>query len=408
MKQRVVVTGIGIYSCLGQDIESVKNSLYNGISGVGRIPGRIEYGYSTDFSGVVPSPNLKGLIDRRLRIGLAQQGEYAFMAVKQALLSANLDEDFISKNETGLIVGNDSSSESLIDDCHIMDQKHDTELLGSSAVFKNLNSTVSMNLSTIFKLKGVNFSLSAACASSSHTIGVAKMYIENNMQERIICVGAQEVNLYSTMSFDALRVFTKYKGDPTKASRPFSVDRDGLVPSGGAAAVILESLESAQKRGAKIYGEIAGYGFSGDGFKISTPESNSTAIAMQRAIDNAGISLKDVDYINAHATSTPIGDAAEAKSISTLFADYKPLVSSTKSLTGHECWMAGTSELIYSLIMMNNDFVAPNINFLDYDEYSSKINLALETKECNIDNILSNSFGFGGTNSCLLIKKYKN
>jgi 3-oxoacyl-[acyl-carrier-protein] synthase-1 len=269
-----------------------------------------------------------------------------------------------------------------------------------------MNSTVTMNLSTIFRLRGINLTISAACASGSHSIGLAYLLIKNGLQEMIICGGAQEVNMYAMSSFDGLGVFSLCEDEPAKASRPFDSRRDGLVPSGGAATLVLESYDSAVKRGANIIAEIIGYGFSSNGGHISTPNIVGPSSAMKRALDEAKIKPHEIDYINAHATSTPVGDTNEAKSISEVFGEKTPYVSSTKSMTGHECWMAGASEVIYSLLMMQNDFIAPNINLEAPDEDSLKLNLVKSTLNSKIDIFLSNSFGFGGTNSSLVIKKY--
>ncbi len=255
------------------------------------------------------------------------------------------------------------------------------------------------------KKKGINFTISAACASGSHSIGVGYHFIKSGLQDCIICGGAQEINQYAMGSFDALSAFSVNEADPTKASRPFDRGRDGLIPSGGAATVILESLESATKRGAKILGEVIGYGFSSNGAHISNPTVEGPVRSLQMALKDAGINASGVDYVNAHATSTPAGDASEAKAIHEVFGASKPLVSSTKSMTGHECWMAGASEIVYSMLMMQHSFVAPNINFENPDEDSARLNIAKKSTEKEINVFLSNSFGFGGTNSSLIIKK---
>jgi len=251
----------------------------------------------------------------------------------------------------------------------------------------------------------VNFTVSAACASGSHSIGLGYMLIKQGMQDMVLVGGAQETNYYSMASFDALNAFSKQMDEPTKASRPFDKNRDGLIPSGGAAALVLEDYDHAVARGANIIAEIVGYGFSSNGGGISQPSDDGCAIAMQRAMDDAGVTADDIDYINAHATSTPQGDMFEAKALDRLFRGKKALISSTKGMTGHECWMAGASEAVYSIIMMNNGFVAPNLNFEELDEYSEHLNLATKTVDKNLDVVLSNSFGFGGTNSALVIKR---
>jgi 3-oxoacyl-(acyl-carrier-protein) synthase len=403
--KRVVITGMGIYSCIGKNLEEVAKSLYAGKSGIGIDPLRTEYGYRSPLTGIVERPQLKGLLDRRARVCMAEQCEYAYIATLEALKNAQIDEHYLENNEIGLLYGNDSSAKAVIEAHQTALEKHDTTLIGSGAIFQSMNSTVTMNLSTIFKIKGINLTISAACASGSHSIGLGYLLIQQGLQEMALCGGAQETNHYSMGSFDGLSVFSTNINEPTQSSRPFDINRDGLVPSGGAASLILEEYEHAVKRGATILAEVIGYGFSSNGGgAISQPVSEGSFAAMKRALDNAGLNTADIDYINAHATSTPQGDIAEAQAINLLFGEKTP-VSSTKSMTGHECWMAGASEIIYSILMMKNNFIAPNINFETPDEYSAKINIIPKTLEKNSDIILSNSFGFGGTNSALVIKK---
>jgi 3-oxoacyl-[acyl-carrier-protein] synthase I len=406
--RRVVITGIGIYSCIGINIEEVKNSLFLGKSGIGIDEMRLNYGYRSPLTGILPAPQLKSLLDRRLRVCLAEEGEFAYMATMEALKSANVDADYLQNNEVGIFYGNDSSAKAVIEAHEVVKEKKDTQLMGSAAIFKSMNSNVTMNLSTIFHLKGVNMTISAACASGSHSIGLGMLFIRQGLQDMVICGGAQETNFYSMGSFDALGAFSVRTDEPAKASRPFDAGRDGLVPSGGAASLVLEDYDHAVKRGATILAELVGYGFSCNGVSISQPSENGSMTAMERAMKDAAVSVRDIDYVNAHATSTVQGDAFEAMALHNLFGSYKPLVSSTKSMTGHECWMAGASEIIYSLLMMQNSFVAPNINFETPDEYSALLNITPITVEKNIDLLLSNSFGFGGTNSALILKKFKN
>lgn len=404
--RRVVITGMGIWSCLGYNVEEVRQSLYEGKSGIGLEPERLDYGYQSGLTGIVKLPQLKGVIDRRLRRGFSEEAEFAFMASKEAFEMANISDEYLLNNEVGCIFGNDSSAKPVIEASKIMDEKRDTELLGQNFIFQAMNSTVNMNMSTVFHLKGVNFSISAACASGSHSIGIGYMLIKQGLQDMILCGGAQEVNYYSMASFDALGAFSKRMDEPTKASRPFDRDRDGLIPSGGAAALVLEEYEHAVARGATILAEVSGYGFSSNGTAvISQPSDEGCVIAMQRAMNDAGISADDVDYINAHATSTHLGDMYEAIALNRLFNGKHALISSTKGMTGHECWMAGASEIVYSTLMMQNSFVAPNINLENRDEYSEPLNLADKTVETEVNTVLSNSFGFGGTNSALVIKK---
>ena len=403
--RRVVVTGMGIWSCLGTDKEQVTEALRLGRSGIGMEKERLEYGYQSGLTGVVERPRLKGLLHRRYRVGLPEEAEYAYMASLEAFGQAHIDEDYLRTHEVGIIFGNDSSARPVIEAANIMAEKHDTQLLGSGYIFQAMNSTVNMNLSSIFGLRGVNFSVSAACASGSHSIGLGCMMIRQGLQDCVLCGGAQEVNFYSMATFDALGAFSKRMEEPQRASRPFDRDRDGLVPSGGAAALVLEDYEHAVKRGATILAEVCGYGFSSNGGGISQPSDDGSVTAMTRALQDAGIAADDVDYVNAHATGTHQGDMFEAIALDRMFRGRHALISSTKGMTGHECWMAGASEAVYSILMMQHHFVAPNINFEHADEYSAPLNLATRTIETDVDIVLSNSFGFGGTNSALVLKR---
>ena len=405
MDNRVVITGMGIYSCIGISLEEVKESLYLGRSGIVLDQERKEFGYRSGLTGRVPKPDLKSLLNRRQRISMGEESEYGYLATMDALKQAGILQEFLDDNEVGILYGNDSVSQAVVEAIDIVREKKDTTLMGSGAIFKSMNSTVTMNLSTIFKLRGINLTISAACASGSHSLGLAYLLIKNGMQDIVVCGGAQETNKYSMASFDGLGVFSVREDEPEKASRPFDSGRDGLIPSGGAATLIVESLASAQKRGANILAEIVGYGFSSNGGHISTPNVDGPSLAMERSLKQADLTPEDIDYINAHATSTPLGDANEAKAIYEIFGSEIP-VSSTKSMTGHECWMAGASEIIYSILMMQNDFIAPNINLENPDDDAKKINLVTKTTNQKIDVFLSNSFGFGGTNSALIVKKY--
>jgi len=406
MKSRVVITGIGIYSCIGKNIHEVADSLFHGKSGIGLDPARLEYGYRSPLTGIVEMPSLKGILDRRLRISLPEQGVYAYMATLEALKTAGLDTEYVEQNETGIFYGNDTSAKAVIESHEIMRDKKDSLLLGSGGTFQSLTSTVSMNLSTIFKLRGINMTVSAACASGSHAIGLGYTFIRNGMQDIVLCGGAQEVNVYSMIGFDGLSAFSRRTDEPTKASRPFDLNRDGLIPSGGAASLILEDLDHALKRGAPVYGEIKGYGFSSNGKQIAQASETGALIAMQRALVDAGMQIDEIDYINAHATSTQQGDACEALALEKLLGGRKTPVSSTKSMTGHESWMAGASEIIYSLLMMKNDFIAPNINFETPDPSAQNLNIIAQTIKQPMNSFLSNSFGFGGTNSTIIVNKY--
>ena len=407
MERRVVITGMGIWSCLGQNLKEVKESVHAGRSGIGLERERLEYGYRSGLTGIVPRPQLKGILDRRLRVGLSEEAEYAYMASRQAFEQAAMDESYLRENEVGILFGNDSSAKPVIEAARIMDEKHDSALLGSGLIFQSMNSTVTMNLSTIFHLRGINFTVSAACASGSHSIGLGYLLIRQGLQDAVLCGGAQEVNYYSMATFDALSAFSVRMDEPTKASRPFDRDRDGLIPSGGAAALVLEEYEHAVRRGAPILAEVCGYGFSSNGGGISQPSDDGSVTAILRALEAAGMQPDEIDYVNAHATSTPQGDMYEAIALDRVFHDTHALISSTKSMTGHECWMGGASEIVYSTLMMQHDFVAPNINLEHPDEYAAKLNLTAVTVDTPVDTVLSNSFGFGGTNSALVLRKVK-
>lgn len=407
MQRRVVITGMGIWSCLGTDIATVKDSLYQGKSGIGLCPERLEYGYRSALSGIVEEPVItKQMLDRHTRAGMSEEARYAYMASRQAFAQAGINDDYLRANEVGCIFGNDSSAKPVIEASKIMDEKHDSAMLGYGIIFQSMNSTVNMNLSTIFHLRGVNYTVSAACASGSHSIGLGYMLIRQGLQDMVLCGGAQETNFYSMASFDALGAFSVRMDEPEKASRPFDRDRDGLVPSGGAAALVLEDYDHAVARGANILAEVIGYGFSSNGGGISEPSDEGSVIAMSRAVKDAGVELDDIDYINAHATSTKQGDMYEAIALERMFKGQRALISSTKSMTGHECWMAGASEVVYSLIMMHNHFVAPNINLENPDEHAEKLNLTAKTVDMDVNVVLSNSFGFGGTNSALVLRKH--
>ena len=402
---RVAITGLGIYSCIGKNRDEVLESLYKGKSGIIFDPARKEFGYRSALTGFVDRPNLKELLDRRSRLMLPEQGEYAYMATLEALKQAGLDPDYIAGQEVGILYGNDSSAKPVIDAIDLMRLKKDTTLVGSASVFQTMNSTVTMNLATIFKLKGVNFTVSAACASGSHAVGLGYHFIKTGLQDIVVTGGAQEINYLSMGNFDALSAFSVHESEPTKASRPFDRDRDGLIPSGGAATVILENWDKAVQRGAPILGEVIGYGFSSNGEHISNPTVEGPVRSLRKALKDAALQAKDIDYINAHATSTPAGDASEAKAINEVFGPHKVPVSSTKSMTGHECWMAGASEIVYCTLMMQNAFMAPNINFVNPDEDSAKLDVIQTVREGRISVFLSNSFGFGGTNSSLIVRK---
>ena len=377
MERRVVITGMGIWSCLGTDLATVKASLYTGKSGIGIQPERLTYGYRSALTGIVEQPVItKKMLDRHTRACMSEEARYAYMSSLQAFAQAEISDEYLLANEVGCIFGNDSSAQPVIESSKIMDEKHDSAMLGYGLIFQSMNSTVNMNLSTIFHLRGVNFTVSSACASGSHSIGLGFMMIKQGLQDLVLCGGAQETNYYSMASFDALGAFSARMDEPTKASRPFDRDRDGLIPSGGAASLVLEDYEHAKARGANILAEVVGYGFSSNGGGISQPSDAGSEIAMRRALAAAGMTADDIDYINAHATSTRQGDMYEAIALNCMFEGKHALISSTKSMTGHECWMVGVSEAVSSILMLQYNLVAPNINFENTAAYFIILNLA--------------------------------
>lgn len=404
MERRVVITGLGIWSCLGTTLDEVRQSLYEGRSGVIFSPERKEVGFRSALCTRVPKPDLKPFVSRNLRQFMPEEAQYAYMATRAALEQAHLDPDYIAAHEVGIIYGNDSVAEATMEGLDKFREFHDTAACGSGSIFQSMNSTVTMNLACLFRLRGINLTASGACASGSHAVGLAWLLIRDGLQDCVVCGGAQENNMYSVAAFDGIQSFSIREDEPARASRPFDRDRDGLVPGGGAATLVVESYEHAVKRGAPILAEIVSWGFSGNGDHISTPNVEGPARSLELCLKYAGLTPAQIGYVNAHATSTRIGDAREAQAIARIFGDYRVPVTSTKSQTGHEMWMAGASELIYSLLMMKNDFIAGNINFQKPDEDTACLNIVPETCEAHFNQFLSNSFGFGGTNSTLIVK----
>ena len=401
---RVVITGMGIWSCLGVTLDQVRDALYSGKSGIVLDVHRKELGFRSGLTASVPKPELKAELSRSQRVYMPEPAMYAYCATRDALKQAGIDQDYLDTHEVGLLYGNDSTADAVYKSIAKIIEKSDTMLCGSGAIFQSMNSTVTMNLGVIFHLKGINLTVSGACASGSHAIGLGALLIQNGLQEMVVCGGAQEVNPAATGSFDGISAFSTREDAPERASRPFDRDRDGLVPGGGAATVILESYDHAVKRGAPIIAEVLGYGFSSNGDHISSPNVDGPARSLEMAIRRAGVSIQDIGYVNAHATSTHVGDANEAKALYRVFGEKTVPVTSTKSQTGHEMWMAGASEVIYSLLMMKNDFIAGNINFEHPDEDSCHLDIPAESRGAHFDTFLSNSFGFGGTNSTLIIR----
>ena len=325
--RRVVITGMGIWSCIGQDLQTVTENLKAGRSGIIFDPKRIEYGLQSGLMGNVPRPDLKPILPRKFRATMSEDAEYAYMAARQAFAQAGIDDEFLKQNEVGIIFGNDGNAH-MLDYMPIMEEEHDSLLLGPSALFQGETSSVTMNLSTIFHLKGINFCVGAACASSSHAIGLAAMFIQKGLQKSILVGGSCTLDMRASAAADAIDALSHRNNSPQEAMQPFDKERDGFVPSGGAAALVLEEYDHAVARGATILAEIAGYGFSSNGTEeISAPSADAEYIAMKRALDDAGLQPSDIDYVNAHGTSTPLGDIEEAKALTRLFVDGNTLIT---------------------------------------------------------------------------------
>lgn len=401
---RTAITGIGIISCLGNDIETVGESLRRGRSGIVVDENRIKLGFRSPLTGIIRGFDPETYLSRKQLKTMPDFAVQSFAAVQDALDMSGLDRDDIQDEHTGLIFGCDSSCIAAIEQVELLRRHNETKSIGSGLIFRSMTSTITMNLNTILKTKGACWTVSSACSSGGHAIGQAAGLIALGRQDRIICGGAQEINWESMCSFDGLGAFSVRTDDPEAASRPFDAGRDGLVPSGGAAALILERYDLAKKRGAKILGEVIGYAFSSDGFHLSVPSRDGLGRAMSAALRDAGLKPPDIDYICAHATSTPSGDAAEAENIVSVFGEDTPLVSSLKSMTGHELWMSGASQAVYCVIMGQQGFIAPNINMERPDKSSEKLKIVEKTLESPPGTILCNSAGFGGTNACVIIR----
>ncbi|MBF0201189.1 MAG: beta-ketoacyl-[acyl-carrier-protein] synthase family protein [Desulfamplus sp.] len=398
------VTGMGIISCLGNDTATVTHSLKTGRSGIVLDEQRQKLGFRSPLTARIRdfSPGDFGIGKKALR-SMCEPALYAMAAAKGAVKDAALSDNMLQNNRCGIIFGNDSTVKASVEAVDIARESGETHYIGAGYIFKAMNSTITMNLASHFGTRGANWTLSAACASGAHVIGQALMMIRSGMQDIIIAGAAQETNWMAMASFDSLNAFSSHTEDPQSASRPFDRRRNGLVPGGGGACIIMESLDHALSRGAQIYCTIDGYGFSsGIGKSLSEPGREGSQRAMLNALDDAGIGPDDIDYINAHATSTPMGDLAEAIAIHGVFGPDTP-VSSTKSMTGHECWMSGTSEVIYTILMAKNGFLAPNINFTALDDNCPPIDVVSRTCQASIRHAISNSFGFGGTNAAVVL-----
>ncbi|MBJ6748739.1 beta-ketoacyl-[acyl-carrier-protein] synthase family protein [Geomonas anaerohicana] len=401
---KVAITGIGIVSCLGSSIPEVAHALRSGRSGIVLDEERARLGFRSPLTGRIGEWEQRAPLSRKQAKTMPDFAVHAFAAAWDALTMAGLPEELVQSPETGLIFGCDSSCLTAVEQVELLRERGDTQLIGSGHVFRSMTSCITMNLNTLLKCRGACWTISSACSSGGHAVGQAADLIAMGRQERVICGGAQEINWQSMCSFDGLGAFSLRLDDPAGASRPFDAGRDGLVPSGGAAALVLERYDLAVARGATILGEIAGYAFSSDGNHISVPSSDGLQRAMRQSVALAGLSTADIGYVCAHATSTPAGDAAEARNISAVFGPATPPVSSLKGMTGHELWMSGASQVVYSTIMAREGFIAKNLNFATPDEDSARLNIVTETLNATPEHVLCNSAGFGGTNSCLVLR----
>lgn len=400
---RVAITGVGIVSSLGHNWSTVSTALRAGRSGIGIDPERTVRGFRSPLTGLIRNFDPNHYLTRKQLKSMPDFAAWAYAATSDALAQAGLTVDDISNDQTGLIFGCDSSGLTAVEQVERLAQTGDTRSIGSGYVFRSMTSTVTMNLNTLLQTRGACWSVASACSSGGHAVGQAADLVAFGRQERMICGGAQEINWQTMCSFDGLGAFSTRIDDPAAACRPFDRERDGLVPSGGAAALILERYDLAQARGASILGEVLAYGFSSDGEHLSVPSDDGLRRAMRMALANARMQPAEVDYLCAHATSTPAGDAAEARNIRAVFGTQTPPVSALKAMTGHELWMSGASQAVYSVIMANDGFIAPSINFVAGDDDTTGLNIVRETIPRAPRQVMCNAAGFGGTNSCLLL-----
>ena len=405
-KKRAVITGMGSISCIGNNLEEISNSLRQGISGISKNDEYNDLGFRSKVSGSILI-DLKDLIDRKLFRFMGEAAAYSYLSALDALRDSKLPESIFETDRIGVIAGSGgASSRSQVDAADILREKG-VKRVGPYRVTQTMGSTVSACLATSLKIKGVNFSISSACSTSAHCIGSAWEQIQLGNQDVIIAGGAEDEHWTQSGLFDAMGALSSnYNENPTAASRPFDENRDGFVISGGGGILIVEELEHALSRKAKIYAEIKGYSATSDGDDMVAPSGEGAKNCMKKSLEMSG--LKSVDYLNAHGTSTPAGDPIELNAIKSVFKDDIPIVSSTKSLTGHTLGAAGVQECIYSILMMNGNFIAGNKNLTDPIPEADGINIPEKSLQKEFDSFMSNSFGFGGTNVSLVLSKFKN
>jgi len=402
--KRVVITGLGIVSSIGNNADEVLASLKAGKSGITHSESFAEQGLKSNVWGK-PTIEIKDHIDRKAVRFMGDAAGYAYIAMDQAVKDAKLTEEQVSNVRTGIVAGSGgASSENIVASTDTL-RNRGIRRVGPYAVPKTMGSTVSACLATPFKIKGVNYSISSACATSAHCIGNAMELIQLGKQDIVFAGGGEEVHWSLAMMFDGMGALSAGRNDtPELASRTYDADRDGFVISGGGGMVVVEELEHALARGAHIYAELVGYGATSDGYDMVAPSGEGAVRCMQQAMQ--GVEGK-VDYLNTHGTSTPVGDVKELGAIQELFGDDSPAISATKAMTGHALGAAGVHEAIYSILMMENSFVAPSINVDNLDEKAQGLDIVTEKRDVELDLIMSNSFGFGGTNATLVMKKYK-
>ena len=402
--RRVVVTGMGIVSCLGNDLDTVLESLKQGRSGIKFQPEYAELGFRSQVAGSIDL-DLDSMIDRKLRRFMGNAAAYAYLAMDQAVKDSGLSEDQVSNVRTGLIAGSGgASSADIVETADILREKG-VRRVGPYRVTRTMGSTVSACLATPFKIKGLNYSITSACATSAHCIGSAMEQIQLGKQDVVFAGGGEELHWSLTVMFDAMGALSsKYNDTPEKASRAYDANRDGFVIAGGAGMLVLEELEHAKARGAKIYAELVGYGATSDGYDMVAPSGEGAQRCMNMAMSTVN---GDIDYINSHGTSTPAGDIQELKAMKATFGDSMPKVSSTKSLTGHSLGATGVQEAIYCLLMQQNNFICASANIEQLDPEAEGLPVVTERQDnVELNRVMSNSFGFGGTNSTLVFEKF--
>ena len=402
--RNVVITGVGIKSCIGNSYQEVLDSLKNGKSGISADETHKEMGFRSQVSGSIDL-NFSELIDRKLYRFMGESAAYAYLAAQDAIEMAGISELDLSSDKTGIVAGSGGASTRVMVNTADITREKGPKRIGPYAVTKSMGSSISAILGTAFKLKGINYSISSACATSAHCIGHGADLIKSGQQDIVLAGGGEDLHWSSSSLFDAMGALSSnFNDNPSSASRAYDKNRDGFVISGGSGMVVLEEEEHAKKRNANILAKLTGYYATSDGYDMVAPSGEGALRCMKGAMQNHG---SEVDYINTHGTSTPVGDVAELKAIKELFKNDRPIISSTKSMTGHSLGATGVQEAIYAIMMLKGKFIAPSINIDELCDEAEGVNIATETIEKDINSVLSNSFGFGGTNASLVISNYK-